>query len=514
MKRPTAFDRIFSIAVRAAAVLAVAGLVVFLSARSLSPEGALTVTTDLVSPAPYLSSAKPPERLTAASPGDAALAGDEPVYFDLTPPPGFDSVTETVRFTNPSGTLLEMGALASSIDEQYDLRPADNRLLDSLSWTRVTSGRLTLLERNHGYASVDEFLARPPDGSEVAVYRAKVTPPFRLADYSPGPARETEISLRGRHRLYAYVKNEPLNVTFVVQDMNRQTGADPVIVTVYKEGSDEPYARTVLNDDGDTSDDQHSSPLRTVPVSVIDPPEGVYQIEFTASSDVFIRRIRTTQRKLVFADRLNIGDHVGYSDVVQPLTVYTDGLRVTARTSHPESLQTVTAGSAKLDVAEPQVRYSAKLPAGRQLTAVTVPKLDMLLETDGLFALSPDEYFDPLPLPIGWYTTAADLDARKIDYVLTGYEPPTAEAGVYSAQAVFDLDKLARTGDGAYRFLVVAPGLSETQGDLRLKSVSFTLTRKPLGWSDLWPRLTRTFSAGPAGQLILPDGRSYEESPE
>ncbi len=514
MKRRPTFERIFSIAVRAAAVAVAAGLVVFLVVKALAPEGELTVTTDLVSPAPYLSAAKPPERLVVTADG-SAFAGDEPVYFDLTPPSGFDAVTETVRYRDPSGALLEMGALASSIDEQFDLRPADNRLLDALPWNRVASGRLTLLERNHSFTSVDEFLSRPPEPSKMAVYRAKVAAPFRLAGYEPGPAREVELSLRGRHRLYAYVKDEPLNITFIVQDMNRQAGADPVIVTVYKEGSDEPYARTVLNDDGNTADDQRSSGLRTVPISVTDPPEGVYQIEFTASSDIFIRRIRTTQRKLVFADRLNIGDHVGYSDIVRPLTVYTDGLRLSARTSHPESLQTVTAGTAQLALVEPQVRYSARLSAGRDLAAVTVPKLDVLLETDGLFALSPGEYFDPLPLPITWYTTAADLDAKGIDYILTGYETPSVENGVSSAQATFDLDKLARTADGAYRFLAVAPGVSETQGDLRLLSVSFTLTRKPLGWADIWPRLTRTFAGfGPAGQLILPDGRSYEESPE
>lgn len=512
--------KLYSVLIRAAAAATVVGLLFYLTFQAAAPEGALIVSSDLSRPAPFVSEPKPSERL--AEPAHDGRVGwsfpliDSPLYFDVTPPSRFDSITQTVRYVNKSGALLELGALASTIDEQFELRPADNHLLDSLQWTRVGSGQLTLLERTHRYSSVDEFLRQPPDLSRVAVYRAKFDGRYRPDDYLPAErTREIEVSLRGRHRLLTYLDGEPLNLTFYVQDMNRQEGADPVIVSVYRQGETEPCARTILEDDGNSRDDQRSSKLRAAAVTLTDPPAGVYQIEFTAPNDVFIRKILTTQGKLVFAERLYLGDHVGYSDIVRPVRVLVGGQTLTARTPHLESLQTLSVDGSPMVLGEPQTRNSRRLPAGGRLTAVTSPIRDVLLETDGLFALAESDYFDPLPFTINEYTTASDLSVRGIDFILTSYQSPETDGNLSSAQATFATDQLARTGEGAYRFAVLAPGVDEMRHDLRLVSVSFTFSREPMSWRDVFSRLTGLFSARPAaGPLVLTDGASYEESPQ
>lgn len=519
MKLP--LNRIYSPAIRLAAAAAVFGLLAYLVFQAAAPEGSLNAVSDLVRPAPFVTEPKPSERLAAPIAGPAGgylfPLVDSPLYFDVTPPSLFDSITATVRYVNKSGALLEIGALASTIDEQFDLRPAENRLLDSLRWSRVRSGQLTLYEREHRYASIDEFLRRPPDLSTVAVYRAKAG-----VDYSPpsdqrpaGPPREIEVSLRGRHRLLTYVGSEPLNFTFYVQDMNRQAGADPVIVSVYRLGATEPVARSILADDGNTRDDQRSSQLRAAAITLADPLPGVYQLEFTASNDVFIRKMLTTQKKLVFAERLYLGDHVGYSDIVRPIDFWTGGQSLTARAAHLESLQTMTVAGQPLVLGEPQTRYSRRLPSDPGLVRIASPRRDVLLETDGLFALSREDYFDPLPLTVNQYTTAADLDARHINYVLTSYEGPETDGVMNTAQATFETSRLARTDTGAYRFAVLSPGLGEMQHDLRLASVAFTFSREPLTWRNALSRLVRMFSFRASNEaLVLPDGTSYDESPE
>ena len=63
-------------------------------------------------------------------------------------------------------------------------------------------------------------------------------------------------------------------------------------MTVYAEGGDQPLAQSILADDGNTDSDQRSSGLRTVSVSAGGLAEGAYQVEFTASDDVFIRRLK------------------------------------------------------------------------------------------------------------------------------------------------------------------------------------------------------------------------------
>lgn len=497
--------------------LAGAALVIglgLLAVRSFVPGGTLVATTDFAKPAPYVSAAKPSERLDLIATGGRPVLGS-PVYLDLKPPSRFDDITLELRYVNSSGAFLELGALASTLDEQYDLRPAENRLLDALNWKRVTSGRLTLYERDGRYASVDEFLADPPPRSRLATYRAAAPGAYRLVDYRPGSEpRQYDVSLRGRHRLLAYVENEPLSFAFVVQDMNRQAGADPVVVSVYREGTTEPLARTVLEDDGNALADQKSSGLRTVAISLTDPAAGLYQVEFTASADVFIRRTITPQRRWVFIDRLYLGDHVGYSDEVPPVTLTVSGQRLTARTSHQEGGQRLTVAGVALEVAEPLVKYSRPLGFGPQ--AMTSPKRDVLLETDGVFALSPDCWFEPLPLAIGWYTRPEFLAERGIDYVLTSFEPPAeSDDGVKTAMAVFSESKLARTADGAFRFAVIVPGLTESQHDVRLIAADFVMSRRPEGWRGAWNRLTRLFvGRGEVAPLIITDGASYDESPE
>lgn len=509
----------FRIAVRIVAALAFVAALGFLFSRAFVPSGRMSVTTDLVRPAPYVSQPKPSERL--AEPERAAdgtwrtqMTGD-PVFIDLAPPSGFDAVTVTIAYENSGHPVVELGALSSSIDEQFDLRPVENRALDGVPWKRLTSGSLMLLDRRDRYASVDEFFREPPERGRVAVYGTDAPIPYRLAGYRPAAAnREIEVSLRGHHRMLAYVEGEPLNVSFVVQDMNRQEGADPVIVSVYRGDEKEPVARTVVADDGNTRDDQRSSKLRTVPISLLSPAAGFYKVEFTASADVFIRKILTRQRKFVFMDKLYLGDHVGYSDVTPPITVVTDGRRLVARTPHAEAVQTIVVAGDRVALEQPNLRYVHDV-RGTGLAAVTSPKRDVLLETDGLFALSKDDFFDPLPLAMQWYTTQRDLESRGIDFVLAAYEEPRVEGDVRSGTVTFDVKKLAKTKDGSYRFVITAPGIGETRHTLKIASLTFSMRRDPVTIRNLLPTLLSIFRVDePEEPKVSPDGKTFGESPE
>ena len=254
--------------------------------------------------------------------------------------------------------------------------------------------------------------------------------------------------------MLTYVKGEPLRFSFVTQDMNREQGADPVLVTLYRLGSAEPVARESLGDDGNVSDDQKSSPLRTVSIELVAPEEGAYRIEFTATADTFIREIRTAQSKIVFEGGIFLGDLTGYSDRVPAATVYVSGSRIAARTPHAEGMQTITVAGQGVPLDAPNDIVTAPLSKG--VTEVVAPKRNVRIETDGLIALSRGAWFDPLPYAVGSATTRADLDARGIDFVLAAYAAPAAEGAVRQAEATFDLHSLARTPSGAFRFAFAA----------------------------------------------------------
>jgi hypothetical protein len=508
---------IFKIAVRAAAALVAVATLGYVTSKALVLDGRLSVTTDFATPAPFVSEPKPSGRLAPPEKDGSGKVSSQfvadPLYIDLTPPGRFDTIAMSVRYENAGQPVIELGALGSAIDEQYAHRPAENRLLDALSWSRVSSGELTLLQRNRRYASIDEFLREPPDRTTVATYHAKASFPYVLPDYAPsGVMHEREVSLRGHHRLYAYVKDEPLALTLQLQDMNRQLGADPVVLSVYRDGDDEPVTRTVLEDDGNTQDDQKSSKLRAISVSVPAPASGLYEIEFTANPDVFIRRIATRQRKLVFAGKLYLGDHVGYSDRTDPITVNALGQLLIMRTPHAESGQSVSVGGAKTTLDQPNLRYKVDLGERAGFVPVVVPKRDVLLETDGVFALDRESAFDPFPMSIEWHTTAADLDSRGIDYVLTSYEPPADDDGLKSVEARFDERELAKTKEGAFRFVITAPGIGDLHNDVRIASVTFDMRRTPFSLAAAWKKLFGGEETVAPGVRIMNDGKSYGES--
>lgn len=503
----------FRYALRLGATAVTVVAAVFLLSRATVPEGRLSTTTDFSGPAPFLSEPKPSERITDPVVGvdgktRRPLTGT-PLYLDLKPPAEFDSVTVTLRYANVGAPVVELAALASSPDGQYDVRGAEHRLLDSFGWESVTSGSLALYQRRQVYASVDGFLRQPPPASKLATYRAEPPVAHRLEDYEPSETvRAIRASLRGGHRILTYVKGEPLSFSFSVQDMNRELGADPAFVNVFRLGDTTPLASARLDDDGSAADDQKASGLRTVAISLADPAEGAYRVEFTATPDVFIREIRTRQSKVAFEGRLFLGDYVGYSDQIPTASVWTDGSRLAARTPHAEGTQTLVVGAARLTLDQPNVAGFADLD-GAGLVRIDSPKRNVLLETDGTFAFSESAWFDPLPFRLDAHATREDLDRRGIDFVFASYAPPEREGETLETVATFDLSSLARTETGAYRFAISAPGADAEEGiGLLLESATFALRRDSL-WS--WGGLFGGSVEEETGFHILPYGVPYGE---
>ena len=245
-------------------------------------------------------------------------------------------------------------------------------------------------------------------------------------------------------------------------------------------------------------------------------PEGAYQVEFTAPADVFIRRLKSAQRLLVFAERLCLGDYVGYSDRIPSITVWSDGRRLSVLTPHDEGRQTLMVNRKPMELAEPLAPVVRFFSPDAGLSSITSPKRDVLMETDGIFALSVDSWFNPLPLKLDWFMGMDDLKARGIDYILAAYQSPEEADGLKTVSAEYKASRLARTEDGAWRFLIDVPGLGESQNEVRLASVSFTLRRQPSSWKEIWSRIWQVFTedAVEPGPLVLPHGASFDESPE
>ncbi len=101
------------------------------------------------------------------------VTGD-PVYTFIHPHREFTEVSVDIHFDPYTDVpIVEAGALVSADGDQesYDLQPVYNRLIEDSSWLRTDAGGVVLLQRKPTYASVAEFLAKPPAGKSIATYR-------------------------------------------------------------------------------------------------------------------------------------------------------------------------------------------------------------------------------------------------------------------------------------------------------------------------------------------------------
>lgn len=446
---------------------------------NLAPSGVLEARYDFNRPSPFITSLLPGGRALPIARNESGkfyqgIIGD-PVYFRLQSPRSFDRAILSVTFQNPDHPVLEVGGLASRDPDNYDLKSLENRIIDELDWPAMHYNDLTLYQRYPRYDTVNAFLESPSPRNEIATYHAPLEVPFRLPGYSPTAAVHTiDASLRGAHTFYAYVKNETLEVTFWVQDMDRASGGDPITVTVYR-GSD-PIG-TVSDADNARVNDGRPYPIH---LAIPGLPEGAYRLEFRASRDVFIRKIETRSKKFVAQDKVFLGDEAGYRDYDRPVTLWTTGRLLRAQTLHDDGTQELVVGEAVVRVAESHREYAHRI-TGVPPVRLYSPQGDIELRANGFFAFSPEALFVPEPVRLVWDT---DIDAEGINYILAEYAPPREENGWKKATATFDLTKL-RVEDRAIPFVISAPGITELQNEVRLGEIAVRFEREPQSLRDL-----------------------------
>jgi len=305
-----------------------------------------------------------------------------------------------------------------------------------------------------------------------------------LPGYKPSPVvKRYPTAFRGTTIIKAYLQDEPLDFSFLVQDVNRHEGADVLNVTASLDGAEVAHVESADDENG-SADGKLSQP-HTVHIGSKGPLTGTVRIELAAGDDIVVRETQTAQQKFVFVNRFYSADAVGYAPAPLPFSLVTNGPRILATTAHPESFQTLTVGSKQLVVDDVNKRFSVSAADEvRQQGSVVVssPRGDLRLETSGYFAFSSDNFWTPDPMPLTW---EADVDKDGIDYILTSYVPPMQLGGVKLAEAEFDMSKLSIDGRTA-TFTVSVPGIEFQNKELKILGIDVELRKKPLNVADLF----------------------------
>jgi hypothetical protein len=500
-------DYVFVAAVWLAALCGVLGGVWLLVLQAVNPGGTRLVRTDFRGVRARVSELKPSERLAA----DGRTFADGPVYVDVDVPAGYERVTTKWR-VRTDGPIAEIGALQRA-GGQYLMRPALNRHLLDLGWPTVTDGGQTLHQRHATYTDLARFFDQPPSPARVAVSGSPRLPASHVLDYRPADERlELHLSLRGRHRLKVYLAGgERLALEFVTQDMNRAAGSDRGTVAVYDLAGERLY-ELPLPDDGDESDDQAASALATAATDWTAPASAYYIVDFAVSDDVFLRRLFTRQRHLGFLGRVHFGDQIGYWDQPNPVTARLSGWQLAAMAPTVLGRQTLTVGSDSLKIGEANRRYRLALADGA--ATVTVRERPLILYTDGELALGGGTVPASVLRPADDSLSPAELTLSDYEFVMAQETGARLVApDTYELIAAFDVTAMARTEQGAYRFVLRTPGLA-AWGDATLEAAEFVWERPPLAgvreWGEQFSAAARAAATVDAA-LPSPRGESHDE---
>lgn len=429
------------------------------------------------------------------------LITQDPVYVTVKTPKAFSKASIRAEFHPDGQPVINFGLLGAN--SAYTLKNvfAQSAAIETLDkeWDAVREDSLVLYTRpekkaDEQYKNIQDFLSALPPIEKIRTYNYDLSPYVKLKDYTPSNTLlEINSLLRGPHELVTYLENEPLEMSFVFQDINRHNGADDVRVVVSRNGKT--VLEKTLADDGIVQGTGVVKEPRTLELKASDLPAGAYTISIVAKDDdMFIRNITTRQHLLMFKGRIYLAGNDEYRVLgnipTSSTTLLTTGSRVSARTSHPQNLQTITVNKKALVMKEIHKEYQL-IRSGSGLATVTAPKNDVYLSGDGYFVFDARQAFDPsLNVP-------SSLDAGisdAVSYVIARY-PRLKElgGGWLEASTEFSGKEMYRASDGTYTFILQVPGLAENKRLLKLRALEVTFERDPITIANAWGKIINKF---------------------
>jgi hypothetical protein len=432
------------------------------------PGGQITYTCDYDS---WLKSGKgfiygftPAERVDTKSAALPRLIGD-PVYFSLFTPRTFDQATVTVKYRDhlPAETpIVETGVLVDKLVWRYDLKPFENKILDRLKfkWDRLEDGARIILQSENNYADLADFendlekgqLKNCPGGPQTCliVYNYQLDTDYHLTNYQAGMSLTIASPLRGAQQFFLYLNNEPLRISFDFVDLNQNKDSDPITI-ILSAGAKTIQSQTLADNTPPTTDGRLE--IKSFILEEKETVRGVYKVEIKANEDIVTKKIVSSVNKLVFINKLwpvsTDGD----------LTFYTDANYLQVKALKPTSLQTLKFGQENFAVTEIDNQFTFKTNSGALLKEIKLTKDDLILENNGVFAFSPESFFDPLLKKLDRYFTPNG----GTQYLIANYKSPQGDENLKTATAEFNLRGAYRE-KGKYSFMISIPGLRAEDG--------------------------------------------------
>jgi hypothetical protein len=395
-----------------------------------------------------------------------------------------DGVWVTLKFKGDPKEI-KLGVRGSE-KEKYQYLPLYNQILNTLTWSQLSTGQTTFWQREKIYQDISGLASKPPVGDDIKI----ATYFYNLSDIVMKENSSLSLSglkiektLRGTHTLLVKVEKSPLILTVIKQDANVYRGEDVLSLQIFN--GQNKIAEQLIPDDGVTDTGGLMMAPQKGEVKINEVKPGVYTIvlkDMSEGADVRIKSIEVNQPSLVFPTSFIVDE--------KPATLWTNAKKITLRTPHTVGIQTVKLdGKYDLKVEKEGKDFTFDLNSFAPKTATSsagtakplhqleIPKNDLGINGDGYFAFTQDSFFNPEPIKAVDLTTVSDIN--KIDYIIVNYQQVKKDGDWKIAQVYFDPKDIKIDGDKLY-FSLEIPELQSYGGEITIDSLEVTVD-KP-GW--------------------------------
>jgi hypothetical protein len=443
--------------------------------------GSKNIRADFNEKSPYLSLFSPQDRLGAKE----CLSGDcyqimlgEPVYFDVITPRRYANGSVEIKFKTENQPIVDLGVAVGSDISAMKLFPLSNQIIENLAtdptWQTIQEGDLYLFQKEKKFASIADFFATMPYHAKIAFFNYDYVYDFQLPEYQPQTERQSwPVFTRGNQNLFFYVKNEPLFIELKLADLNRKLGADEIKISLFNVKTGEQLWSQTVSDATVEADEKLIDEISQT-IDLKDPKTGVLRLEIIAPDDVALKEITTASTKFVFDKKILLLSRAEINKLwpklkLNDLTMYTEGKTVFMQAFETDGLQTVTINNQKIDLKERITIYKNKSDAIGAKTMV-LPERGVLLQSDGVIALAPANYFNHQPYN---FRAVIRPEENDFDYVLARYDKPEETAdGWLIARLPIDMTD-AYYNKRQVKFMLSLPGIENNQGIVYLTDLKF-----------------------------------------
>lgn len=439
----------------------------------------------------------PAERVDLRSGDYPRLTGD-PVYFSVFTPRTFDTAKLTIKYRSHLSSvepIIEAGVLADNIVWSYDLKPLQNKIVDSLktNWSRLENGSKVFLQRDKKYSSWSELEAdlnrgKLRDCQEginlcLATYNYNMASYYRQTNLNDSIPLVINTPLRGAHQFYIYLNNQPLHLEFDFVNLRQDKADDPILINLYSVNENNKLigSKYLADNQKELTNLKNESEIKKIIIDEKSLTNGLYKVEIRVRDDTVIKKISSSVDKLVFINKI----WPVSSDT--PLSLWTDSSYLQAKVYSPASRQTISFSGKSFVLDEPYKQFDLVVDSPQIAREIRLNKDDVILENNGVFAFSKNSLFNPAPKKINRFFKIDD----NIKYILADYEAPLdyAEDGFKTKTVSFNT-KAAYRENNKYNFMISVPGLDSNASSsdyLEIKEIRLDFEGRTL-WQKLFKK--------------------------